>query len=434
MMFLDSVISILFVVSGASPDLAAAVGSRAPNVEPAHKMAFATIGKRNYLPMYLRRISPSAVSAGGRVYCAFQNSKGRPVVMAYDVVAQAWSGPVTASQLGLGRDMHGSPSLYIDRQNHLHLFYGCHTGPLRHARTLRPEDITKWKTMPAPAPRATYPQALRLADGKLCLFYRAGGHPEPWTVRTSDDDGLSWSAPQRILEMRLDPEHARAAAYAHFFPGRDGTTIHCFFSYKEDDRRRWPPKYLGLAKAVYRFNIYYVRRDAGGVWRNAGGDAVALPVSKAQADAKCKVHDSGDMFAYPGAYATDRADNPYLVFRTGVLDWNKGGPYAAFRAGVRELNTDGTAIEPIKEHFATLRDGAWHVTDGLPRNWPADVAAIVQRTAEVAYRQSASNGFGIGYENPYFIFFGLKPKPTAIFLYSPVRGYAGRVGGPAELP
>ena len=46
----------------------------------------------------------------------------------------------------------------------------------------------------------------------------------------------------------------------------------------------------GKRFAVYRYNVYYVRRDPDGVWRNARGEAVELPISKATADAKCLVY------------------------------------------------------------------------------------------------------------------------------------------------
>ena len=60
-----------------------------------------------YPPFYGTVIAPHAVEAKGKVFCAFPDTKGRPIAMAYAIDAQTWSGPVTASDFGLGKDAHG---------------------------------------------------------------------------------------------------------------------------------------------------------------------------------------------------------------------------------------------------------------------------------------------------------------------------------------
>jgi len=387
--------------------------------KPARERAFATIGGRRYHPFYARLIGPHAVVASGTVYCAIQDSRGRPVVSAYDVDRKAWSAPATAARRGLGGDAHGNPALYVDRAGRLHVFYGCHGRAMRHARTARPHDLTEWVEQKSPCPRATYPQVFRLADGTVCLFYRAGGHTAPWTLLASGDDCRTWKKPQRILEMRLKPRHPRAAAYAHFFPGREGKTIHCFWNYKEDDRRKHPKQYAGLHEAVYRFNIYYVRRGADGKWTNAAGEPVALPVSKAACDAGCMVYDSGDLFAYPGAHATDEDGRPYVSIRTGVQDW----------AGSRKV------LVPMKRKFATWRGGKWLVVDGEPADdSPADVRAVLTGRGEAAYAAPPDGPGGISYDDRWFIFYRHEPAPTAIWLLHDGAGYADRPDGPVRLP
>lgn len=46
-----------------------------------------------YPPFYGGVIAPHAVLARGRVFCAFQGTYGRPVVVVYDIQAKAWEGP-----------------------------------------------------------------------------------------------------------------------------------------------------------------------------------------------------------------------------------------------------------------------------------------------------------------------------------------------------
>jgi hypothetical protein len=287
---------------------------------------------------------------------------------------------------------------------------------MRHAKSVSPYDHGKLEEQPAPTPRATYPQSMRLADGTMFLFYRAGGHPAPWCVRTSTDDCKTWSKEARVIEMRIKPRHGRAAAYVRFFPGRHGKTVHCVFNYKEDDRGRWPKAYRGLHEAVYRFNIYYIRRDEKGAWHNAQGTPVSLPVSKAEADAKCKVYDSGDLFSYPNHYAADEKNKPYLRFSTGAKDWRSPKVFV-----------------PMRTKYACLRDGKWEVTDKLPDDWPASVKGVMQGRGEAAYGVHANGMLGPWYRDPWFIYFSYRPAPTKMYLHSLTHGFAARKGGPTKL-
>ena len=380
---------------------------------------------RPYTPFYGYVISPHAVVARGTVFCAFQNAAGRPIAMAYGIGRKAWGGPVKASSLGLGRDAHGNPSLCIDAHGDLHIFYGCHGGRMRHTRSSRPYDIAAWQEQKSPTPRATYPQTMRLADGTVCLFYRAGGHTAPWSLRTSSDDCRTWSDAQRIIEMRLKPRDRLAAAYCHFFPGSHGKTIHCFWNHKDDNAARvrgnrkhpWRPlKYKGLHEAVYRYNVYYVRRDADGAWRNAAGDAVTLPISKAEADARCLVYDSGDEFAFLGCrQAVNAEDRPYFTFGTGVVDW----------ARVKK-----PVVVPVRRKFAHVEAGKWRISDAMPGDWTPDVVRVLTARGLGADGGGAARG--------WFIHATRKLSEAhpfgAVFLYHDQTGYATRQGGPARVP
>lgn len=387
----------------------AVTGEPKPLPKPTKEVAFATIGGKQYHAFYGYTITPHAVVAEGTVYCAFQDSHGRPVAAAYDPTTKAWVGPVRASSFGLGRDDHGNPSLYVDRTGHLHIFYGCHGGPMRHTRSAKPYDITAWHEQKPPTRRATYPQSMRLDDGTMHLFYRAGGHMAPWTMRRSADDCKTWSKGTRLIEMRVKPRDPRAAAYCYFFPGADGKTIHCFWNFKDDNRRRRPKAYPNLHEAVYRYNIYYIRMNADGSWTNAAGQPVSLPVSKAEADAACLVFDSGKEFAYPSRLAVDAQNRPYIRIRTGVENWHPR-----------------TVIVPMRPKYACRRDGDWRVTDAMPDDWPADVTRVIQARGVAAYGQRPPE---------WFIFHTyLTPRGTAVFLHNAANEYATCDEGPAALP
>ena len=214
------------IIAGLVPDCCGA-----SDVDNAFSMIGAQMSVGNfhlYPPFYNNVIAPHALVANGTVFCAFQDTGGRPVVMAYNIKLKKWSKSVTASDFGLGKDAHGNPSICLDRNGYIHIFYGCHGRAMRHTKSTQPFDITAWREQSEPTKRATYPQSIRMADNSLCLFYRAGGHMEPWTLQTSSDDGATWSPGEKIIEMRLEPRDPLAAAYAAIVPGAESRTIHCF--------------------------------------------------------------------------------------------------------------------------------------------------------------------------------------------------------------
>lgn len=395
--------------------------SNAVQKSPTIQNAFAKVQRNGkpYNTFYNYYITPHAIEEAGKVFCAYQDGNGKPIVMAYDIDKRKWSGPVRASDIGLGADTHGNPSICIDAKGHIHLFFGCHGRAMRHVKSAKPYDIAKWQNMQSPTPRATYPETIRMADGRIFLFYRAGGHMEPWSLRISKDHGESWSDAERIIEMRLDPPDRLAAAYATFLPGADCTTVHGFFVHKDDNPTRvkkhpWRPlKYPGLHEAVYRYNVYYIKRHANGKWRGADGSILELPLSKAKADKQALVHDTGDLFAGHKRIVIDENDRPYLRFGVGVNDWKSG-----------------KIVVPTKTYYTAPTNGRWEVFDSRPSNWPESVRRQLVTAGPAAYGRTAPYPWFIHHDQ------GPKQNPTAtyVWLAHTEEGYAPRKQGPASSP
>lgn len=387
-------------------------------------------GGRLYPPFYNYVIGPHAVVADGRVFRAFQDSQGRPIVMAYEVEPRRWQGPVRASDFGLGKDSHGNPSLCIDGRGHLHVFYGCHGGPMRHTRSVKPLAITAWRDMPPPARKATYPQTMRMEAGRIFLFYRAGGHMAPWCLRISGDNGATWGTAEAVIEMRQDPPDRLAAAYCFFFPGREGRTVHCFWNHKDDNAARvtkdrphpWRSlKYPGLHEAVYRYNVYYVRRDEDGTWRNAKGKEMALPISKRSADSDCLVYDSGQAFSfvpYRSRMTVDAENRPYYRARTGVVDWVRHDP-----------EDPEKALVPVRDRFIRITSSGAEVRRIVPSDWPAEIRKVLHARGLEAYGDRS--------EGRWFLFCTRRPlvegQGSHLFLYDWSSGYAVRKAGAADV-
>jgi len=381
--------------------------------------AFASVQREGkpYNTFYTYYVAPHAVEENGHIYVAFQDGEGRPIVMAYHINNRSWNGPVRASDFGLGKDTHGNPSICIDRKGFIHIFFGCHGREMKHIRSVSPYNIHKWQDESSPTSRATYPQSMRMNDGRIFLFYRAGGHMEPWSLRISKNDGKTWSEPDKIIEMRLDPPDRRAAAYCAFMPGAENKTVHCFYVHKDDNPTRvdihpWRPLlYHGLHEAVYRYNVYYIHRNEAGKWIGAHGSTLELPLSKAESDFHTLVFDSGNEFASTKRMVIGKDDTPYIRFSVGVEDWKYN-----------------RVIVPYKTWYASPREGHWNVANNIPTQWPKNIQDLIQKNGASAY--------GDVFPNPWFIFHERGPEEdpsaTYIWLAHIEKGYAKRQDGAAH--
>ena len=129
----------------------------------------------------------------GKTYVVYQSDMNAPTITFYDhrkPKGERWASNVKVGVNPLGNtDTHGAPSMLIDKQGYLHVFYGSHTRRQMYSRSKRPCDITEWVVMPPVSLQMTYPCGAMLNNGDMVLIGRAGGHVRPWVELTSSDSG-----------------------------------------------------------------------------------------------------------------------------------------------------------------------------------------------------------------------------------------------------
>ncbi len=248
-------------------------------------------------------IQPQAVHRDGKTFLVIQGRDLEPHAVVYDHDSDVWVGPVRVGDNPLTNDMHGAPALVIDSSGHLHVFYGGHHSPLKHARSAAPLDVTRWVELPDVAPSFTYPQPVILPNGTIDLFYRDGGPGLRWVYRRTTNGGATWSAPVTVLEASSSTGY-----YAHFASGPGAEVFVSFV------RLSWDSYFTGTKWA--RHDVHLIRRDEGGVWRTAAGSALSMPLTPSSL-ASCRLHDSGSANTNMTLSRPGPGGLPRVLFSTG---------------------------------------------------------------------------------------------------------------------
>ncbi|GAB4281711.1 MAG: hypothetical protein Kow0067_01330 [Coriobacteriia bacterium] len=247
-------------------------------------------------------IHPAAIRAGDVTYIAYQGVGFDPMLVTYAETTGVWRGPYRLGTNALRLDAHGAPALYRDPAGRLHAFYGCHATAMRHVRSA-PDDPSRWQRL-ADLSSATYPQAVDHGGGRMSLFYRSGA--QHWVLRSSEDGAETFGPELRVLQADAN----RAYWYADLRRAPDGQLDLAF---------TWHDRQLFMTGLWFvRRNAYYAYRDLAGAWRGADGVALSLPIDLAEADAHCKIFDSGAELVNEITVKRDDTGAPCVLFLTGA--------------------------------------------------------------------------------------------------------------------
>ena len=136
---------------------------------------------------------------------SYENSQ--VFIRTYDHFTEAWGSVVRVADALSPYDTHFFPSMCIDAQGYIHIFYGCHYTPLYYVRSSvanvsgsLPGETTSYTTPAAitSSGPATYPIGFAIPDAdRIYVLYRVGsgvGASYTWALRYSTNNGTNWSA------------------------------------------------------------------------------------------------------------------------------------------------------------------------------------------------------------------------------------------------
>jgi len=236
---------------------------------------------------------PPAVCFKNKTYVTYQGVNNAPMISVYDHATKQWGPLLKAGTSPLGdTDTHGAPSMLIDKEGYIHLFFGSHGGKQMYVKSRKPEDITDWVEMPPVAGNITYPNAVGLETGETVMIGRFGGHVSPWGELSSTDGGKTWSAPRAVVDYRPH------GIYGATTVGSDNKTLHfgwCFQNKRISDKHAFMDvirKRQNWWTGVWdeRHHAFYAMRDEKGVWRNVQGEELKTPINLEQSFEKCLVY------------------------------------------------------------------------------------------------------------------------------------------------
>ena len=139
------------------------------------KQVWETSGGSNPSMPWYNEIMPRGYYKNNKTYFCWQGDNYDPYVMMFDHTTNVWMGPVKCGDNSLrwedNKDSHGNPCIFVDANNYIHIFYGCHVSPLKHTKSNSAEDITSWTEQTVVTDYATYPQVFSMSDGTVYIYF-----------------------------------------------------------------------------------------------------------------------------------------------------------------------------------------------------------------------------------------------------------------------
>jgi putative cell wall-binding protein len=306
-------------------------------------------------------IHAESLYADGVTYIAYQGALLDPYVVTYNHSTKQWSGPfkVGSNTMTNGSnpdDTHGAPAIFMDSQQFLHVFWGAHGSPIRHAKSMLPRNPAVWQFVGNATARATYPQVFRTDDGVTHLFYRndersatLGGY-HGWAHRTSADNGSTWTTPTAVVSA-----DATSSWYARFSPAPGGHVNAAMVAYDADE-----------ADPYGRYGVYFMRGNPDGTWVNARG--ASLTSSAGVPPTSIDMAATATVYAVPGQRNNEVIATEDSSGRPGVLFLSGDGAdcrfvFARWNPGSSTWSTSTiTATNHFMNAGTVIEDGPGHLT------------------------------------------------------------------------
>jgi len=264
---------------------------------------------------------PNAIydSTGDKTWIAYEGWDGdeRTCYMTlYNHASSAWEGPYIVGYSELTNDDHGVPSIIMDSDGYVHVFFGGHGNAVQHATTSLARDATRWRPQATLNAALTYPSPVLLSDGNIYVGARrtdeAGGTGGNYRmyydyyISTDITDGVvTWASP--VVGVDLDYD-SRFYLGSHILQGGEVHFLGTRADFGDDER-----------KHIY----YYVYDPVANEIRNFADStstaAASLPINLTTSNASYRIFEhTGSNVGNLPRLAFDSSGNPHIIFTDGA--------------------------------------------------------------------------------------------------------------------
>ena len=267
----------------------------------------------------LAAAEPQIADFGSGSWCWFGDPRAVHVVSQYDQTFVGWlsstgdvvvgaydnrSGAMHTAIVGhLWHDDHGSPSILVEPDNRLTVFYSGHNGHDMYFKTsLRPEDISAWGPIERVPTNVvgrdghTYPNPVILPgeSNRLWLFWRGGDYSQDYATRSIDG---TWTHARRLIATPGQRPYVKVAS-------DDSNQIGLAFT-NGHPRERLTSIYYAVYRngSLWRANGHWIKRLSHG------------PIVPAQASLVYDAHQTG-VSAWVWDTAFDAHGRPVVIYAT----------------------------------------------------------------------------------------------------------------------
>ena len=274
----------------------------------------------------------------GVIYIAYQGPSTDPYICSYEIESNIWKGPYKVgdselSKKGNKTDHHGKPSIAVDAQGHIHVVFGGHGGNredglnphsidtphvggrFKHFVSTNPKDVKNFESKNDVSPYSTYSQLVKMGNGDIYLFTRAGTHKSPWIYYQMKAGSSSFDSmvkitkpiPKNDASLDVDTFYLKAYRLSENKMGISYLNHICSFTEVHRLNRPW----------VRRYNAYFMEMDTDEEkFYSINGKEIALPLDKVSSDNSTLAYLSknGDDYVYGTRSMLDKNGEPILIF------------------------------------------------------------------------------------------------------------------------
>ena len=237
-------------------------------------------------------------AATQRTYIVWQGASSfSPYITYYDHVTGLWTTEVQVAVAPAGQDGHGAPSMTIDNDGYIYVFYGSHSNAQKAARSALPNGISSWVAMTDPEAVSTYPNLIYYNENIYYFYRNADGFGGHWAWRKSSDKGATWSAEVSvIIPAGLNGQYIGGWA-------REGTRLYWGWT-----------RFIAGTGLRNVYSCYFDMADE--LMYSVAGVSLGASVDTTEAEDSCKAYSSVDGTGIPRFRVLN--GNLYGIFNEGT--------------------------------------------------------------------------------------------------------------------